>query len=143
MRQVQYLVALHPQATIVVLGHSLGGAQAVFSAIDMQLFGLPAHLYTYGQPRTGNQNFINFLNDRLVNNNMRAVYVNDPVPTVPPQNWGFSHQGTEIHFYDCYNYLAYPKFTDDSPIMRPGTADDHGGYFCLESSSNGNNVFVQ
>jgi len=64
------------------------------------------------------------------------VYRNDPVPTVPPKNWGFNHQGTEIHFYDCTGYLAYPKYTDDSPIMRPGSANDHGGYFCLVSTDN-------
>jgi hypothetical protein len=64
---------------------------------------------------------------------LRAVYRNDPVPTLPTEAvLIFYHGGTEIHFYDCINaYLQYPKYTDDSPHMEPGAFDDHGGYFCL------------
>jgi len=62
------------------------------------------------------------------------VYRNDPVPTVPYEKvLSFYHAGTEIHFYDCVNsYIAYPLYSDDTPMTHPGTMDDHGGYFCLQ-----------
>ena len=67
---------------------------------------------------------------------MRAVYKNDPVPTVPPHTLGFRHVGTEIHFYDCQGaYLAYPQFTEDTPNTNLFAADDHEGYFCLTQNA--------
>jgi len=63
---------------------------------------------------------------------MRAVYMNDPVPTVPGHFMGFRHIGTEIHFYGCQNdYLAYPIFTEDTPTTNLFASEDHEGYFCL------------
>jgi len=65
---------------------------------------------------------------------LRAVYRNDPVPTVPFVDvLHFAHAGTEIHFYACDNlaYIAYPFGADDAPFTDIMAVDDHGGYFCL------------
>ena len=67
---------------------------------------------------------------------MRGVYRNDPVPTVPGHSLGFTHVGTEVHFYDCANaWLAYPNFYEDNPFTDLFAADDHEGYFCLSGSA--------
>ena len=58
------LIEAHPNSTIFVNGHSLGGALAVFAALDIKLYLKPSKkmtLYTYGQPRTGNEKFSDLL----------------------------------------------------------------------------------
>ncbi len=57
--------------------------------------------------------------------NLRAVYRNDPVPTLPGNFLGFDHTGTEVHYYDCSNYIAYPFKLDDTPVTNVGAVDDH------------------
>jgi triacylglycerol lipase len=47
----------YPTAEIFVTGHSLGGALAVLAAVDIKHNISPESeviLYTYGQPRVGN-----------------------------------------------------------------------------------------
>lgn len=59
---VDKLRALHRDAKLIVTGHSLGGAMAVLCALDLkELHGKIDYLYTFGQPRVGNQKFANFL----------------------------------------------------------------------------------
>jgi len=120
----------YPQATIMVTGHSLGGAQAVLGAIDVKLAGYTLHLYTYGSPRVGNQNFVNFLNSEIDAANIRAEYLNDPVPNLPPITFGYHHGGTEIHFYNCNSYLAFPKFGDEAEMIDLLAVGDHSKYDC-------------
>lgn len=53
----------------------------------------------------------------MTKTNLRAVYMNDPFPTLPYHDvLGFDHAGSEVHFYDCTNYFAYPKNSDDFPM---------------------------
>jgi len=67
--------------------------------------------------------------------NLRSVYRNDPVPTLAPHSFGFRHVGTEVHSYDCFNYLVYPKHTDDTPNTDLLAIDDHGFYMCLQPNN--------
>mmetsp|Transcript_3715 Transcript_3715/g.7957 ORF Transcript_3715/g.7957 Transcript_3715/m.7957 type:complete len:348 (-) Transcript_3715:1350-2393(-) len=125
------LKAAYPSARIVVTGHSLGGAQAVLSAIDTQLEGNDVHLYTYGCPRVGETNFANYFNRVVSTTNIRAVYINDPVPNAPPMSFNFVHGGTEIHFYSCTTYLADPEYADDGQIANLLASGDHEQYPCI------------
>jgi len=75
-----------------------------------------------------------FVNNLITATNVRAVYKDDPVPTMAPHSFGFRHVGNEIHWYDCKNYLAYPKHADDTPNTNLLAMDDHGGYRCLVTS---------
>jgi hypothetical protein len=120
----------YPQSTVAVTGHSLGGAQAVLGAIDVQQAGYTSHLYTYGCPRVGNQNFVNFFNSLINAANIRAVYLDDPVPNLPPIAFKYYHGGTEIHFYSCNDYLAYPKFSDEAEMIDLLAVGDHSKYNC-------------
>ena len=56
---------------------------AVLGAASQKLLGFDVHLYTYGSPRVGNKNFADFFNNLITATNLRAVFRNDPVPTVP------------------------------------------------------------
>mmetsp|Transcript_22145 Transcript_22145/g.21366 ORF Transcript_22145/g.21366 Transcript_22145/m.21366 type:complete len:118 (+) Transcript_22145:713-1066(+) len=100
--------------------------------------GYDVNLFTFGQPRVGDINFVDFFNQYISGVNLRAVYRNDPVPTVPFQEvMNFYHGSTEIHFYDCdpTAFVAYPKFADDTPFIHLREIDDHFGYFCLDGVS--------
>ena len=84
-------------------GHSLGAALAVlaFAKTDAQGDDLPdfdAHgLYTYGNPLTGDKDFVNYLDKVLKKRRagyFRFVNNRDIVTVVPPEIFGFRHTGT-------------------------------------------------
>lgn len=95
---VQRLLSQFRDAKLIITGHSLGGALAVFCALDLrELYGNVDVLYTLGQPRVGNQNFANYL-DAQFPNYYRIVHNTDPVPHVPQSILGFKHGGHEIWY---------------------------------------------
>lgn len=85
-------------------GHSLGAALAVLAVAECEalLPDFDMHgLYTYGNPRVGDQDFVNFFDGVLAKHNMgyfRFVNNGDIVTTVPPEvlpgGFGFRHTGT-------------------------------------------------
>ncbi|PWA46033.1 alpha/Beta hydrolase fold protein [Artemisia annua] len=99
-------------ARFMVTGHSLGGALAVlFPAIlafhnEFELLERLDGVYTFGQPRVGDDNFCRFMEDLLgVNRYFRFVYANDIIPRVPFDNsdFQFKHFGYCYHFNSFYN----------------------------------------
>jgi len=67
----------HPNYKLVASGHSLGGALASLAAITLkQNFpSAPLKLYSYGQPRVGNINYADFVNDQVgVDNIFRSMF---------------------------------------------------------------------
>lgn len=55
------LKGIYPTARIIVTGHSLGGAMAVHSGLEIKAtYGKVDYVYTFGQPRVGNANFAAF-----------------------------------------------------------------------------------
>jgi len=89
-----------PSCTLNVLGHSLGGAQALLCALDLTLQGLKvSSVYTFGCPRVGDPRFANWWDD-VVGNHYRSVHYRDIVPHVPPYNFvvsnAFVHTNREL-----------------------------------------------
>jgi triacylglycerol lipase len=77
-------------------GHSLGGAMATICASRCKLSYIqsnPRALYTYGSPRVGNRQYIDFVQYEAY----RWVNNNDIVTRVPPWWLGFRHKGQEIY----------------------------------------------
>lgn len=76
-----------------VAGHSLGAAIAVHAAIDMVSINIPvAVLYTYGAPRVGDSKFSQWFESfTKIPNKYRVTHGRDPVPHLPPEDWGFIH----------------------------------------------------
>ncbi len=85
-----YLLWLFPNYKIVINGHSLGGALAritTFLILHLEQFpGQKLELYTYGEVRVGNKNFVDYMNAqnittaRVVSRYEKIVKaVNDPL----------------------------------------------------------------
>lgn len=67
---------------VVVVGHSLGAAWSILQAADWASRGYPiSALYTFGQPRVGNEVTINAMSDIIGNDKyIRVVNANDLIP---------------------------------------------------------------
>ncbi|MEN8216132.1 MAG: lipase family protein [Pseudomonadota bacterium] len=80
-------------------GHSLGAAMATLAVARFIDNAWPVNgLYTFGQPRTGNQIFARNLNLKFKPYIFRFVNNNDIVTRIPPRQIGYRHVGTLKYF---------------------------------------------
>ena len=115
---------LDPTIPCYITGHSLGGAIATLSAMEIAL-SVPKireqiQLYTYAAPRIGDRTFAQ-AHSQLIPNSYRIVNLSDSVPLVPPikinnyftkasyshvgQKWAFTTQFGDVllnHVVDTY-----------------------------------------
>ncbi|KAF0887859.1 hypothetical protein E2562_004065 [Oryza meyeriana var. granulata] len=89
---------LYGHMSIIVTGHSMGGALASFCALDLAIThgGNNVYLMTFGQPRVGNTAFASYFT-KYVPNTIRVTHEHDIVPHLPPYFFIFPHQ-TYHHF---------------------------------------------
>lgn len=104
------LKALHeeyPSYPIHIVGHSLGGSVACLAALELKvsLGWENVVVTTYGEPRLGNYQLARFIDEafdldgdvRLEDRMYRRVtHSNDPVPLLPPSEWGYTSHAGEI-----------------------------------------------
>ena len=113
-----------PDLPCYITGHSLGGAVATLSAIEIALqvaeIREQIQLYTYAAPRIGDRDFAQ-AHSQLIPNSYRVVNLSDSVPLVPPikiqnrfttanyahvgQKWSFTTQFGDVllnHVADTY-----------------------------------------
>ncbi|CAG8546356.1 312_t:CDS:2 [Funneliformis mosseae] len=96
---IKDLVKENPDYKVISTGHSLGGSLAVFQTLD--LIGTPGLnpsnllTYTYGEPRTGNKDFADFVKNTGYKF-FRVVNENDIIPHLPPQDFKYDHYGPEF-----------------------------------------------
>ncbi|XP_039042381.1 triacylglycerol lipase OBL1-like [Hibiscus syriacus] len=104
------LLRKNPEAKFIVTGHSLGGAlAALFPAIcfyhdERLLLDRMEAIYTFGQPRVGDEAFGNYMNMNLTKRGIhyyRYVYCNDVVPRVPSDRV-FKHFGNCVYYDSKY-----------------------------------------
>lgn len=108
----------YPDYEVTLVGHSLGGAVAALAGLEMRLKGWDPQVTTFGEPMIGNAAFAKFLDEQFqLNNNQssghprprgrsppvetqqrfrRVTHVNDPVPLLPLQEWGYAPHAGEI-----------------------------------------------
>ena len=129
-------------------GHSLGGALAVVAAAQLLVDGHKVNgLYTFGQPRVGDEIFANECVRRMAGQHYRFVNNNDTVTRVPPRTFAYAHAGevryidtdgeiqSDISFWERFLERVKGRMED---FLRPGTdgLKDHGMKHYLEHIGN-------
>jgi len=115
-----YQAAYGEDLPVQITGHSLGGALATHCALDGVLnFGVEAQfVYTYGQPRVGNDNFANYYQS-LVPITYRVTHSMDPVPHLPGQ-W----LGTKDDFWHVATEVFYESDPSGDYVVCDGSGED-------------------
>lgn len=107
----------YPSYTLTLVGHSLGGAVAALAGLDLLARGWDPHVTTFGEPRVGNKPLMAYIDARFHTNHTasskfhRITHANDPVPLLPPSEWGYSMHSTE--------------FFISAPELPPSVSDIH------------------
>merc|ERR1719498_983694 len=94
----------------------MGGALALHAVIDLIIHGsgcAPNTIITFGQPRVGNKEFVQYYESMLSLYNVkhyRLTHHRDPIPHLPPRNsliqrLSYRHNSQEI-FYDGWSSLT-------------------------------------
>uniref|UniRef100_A0ACD5WVV3 Uncharacterized protein n=2 Tax=Avena sativa TaxID=4498 RepID=A0ACD5WVV3_AVESA len=110
---------LYGDISIIVTGHSMGGAMASFCALDIaiSLGSDDVHLMTFGQPRIGNAVFASYFAE-IVPNTIRVTHEHDIVPHLPPYfsflpNLAYHHFPREVWEHDVDGNRTF-QVCDDS-----------------------------
>ncbi|CAG8438974.1 296_t:CDS:10 [Scutellospora calospora] len=141
--EISKLTKQYPDYKVVVTGHSLGGALAVFAALDIKQYfeECNPYLYTYGEPRVGNSDFASFVNKELPFVR-RVICQDDIVPHLIPRV-DYEHHKGEVWIYNSTTDQAVKcsgdenQYCSDSVDSNDRTSDDHDGpYWGLLISDN-------
>ncbi|OJD35842.1 feruloyl esterase a [Diplodia corticola] len=86
----------NPSYNVTVTGHSLGASVAALATLSFLGAGIPVTTYTFGEPRTGNAAWADFVDQQAPPGNMfRVTHANDGVPQTIPTSDGYRHHSTE------------------------------------------------
>ncbi|PFH62548.1 hypothetical protein XA68_13130 [Ophiocordyceps unilateralis] len=125
--ELEALKAEYPTAAVQLVGHSLGGAVACLAALELKV-SLGWHdvrVSTFGEPRLGNDGLARFVDsvfhlDRGLDvaswSYRRVTHVDDPVPLLPWDEWGYSSHAGEI-------YISKPDLAPTEYDLRPCVGD--------------------
>lgn len=98
LNTVQAQHTAHPTFSVVVTGHSLGGALTPLAALSIKGLGLGVviQVYSYGEPRVGDSLFANFVDNQLSTSNVfRGTHTTDSVPQLIPKSVLYTHHSSE------------------------------------------------
>ncbi|KAJ6445639.1 triacylglycerol lipase FGL2 [Purpureocillium lavendulum] len=127
------LRAKHPSYPIQLVGHSLGGAVACLAALELKVsLGFDGvSVTTFGEPRLGNYHLAHFVDavfgldaddddndDRTLESRpyRRVTHVNDPVPLLPLEEWGYRPHAGEV-------YISKPNLSPSEDDIRTCAGD--------------------
>lgn len=103
---LEQLISAYPNYKLTLVGHSLGGAVAAIAALEFQARGWEPHVTTFGEPRIGNQELNEYFDKRFDiaadqpvkdGRYRRVTHVQDPVPLLPLEEWGYRMHAGEIY----------------------------------------------
>jgi predicted lipase len=103
---------------LLVTGHSLGGAASILCSVDASLrFGSQLSdivVYTYGEPRVGNPAWTQWVTESILQGSrqFRLTHKADPVPRLPPLEFGFLHVPHELWYNNDAAGDNYRNCTD-------------------------------
>ncbi|OXM82435.1 lipase family protein [Paenibacillus rigui] len=129
-----------------VTGHSLGGAMATLSAVDIAAnskFKQPL-VYTFGSPKVGDPVFAAAF-DRTIEHSVRVVNTNDLVPQLPPSMEGsiYSHVKGLVEItihrsnvFSNHHILQYHrKLAELDPSYAEAMCGTHPGFCSLDKKA--------
>jgi len=133
-RLLTYIQNLDENVSLIITGHSSGGATASLLAYDL---GTEGHflynniqLYTFGSPRIGNKEFVNSFMSFDIQSN-RITYKKDIVPHLPEELFGFVHIPHELWFTSSSKY----KLCNDEDGKEDDSCSDSCSPFSCTSVS--------
>lgn len=99
------LKAKYPDYKIELVGHSLGGAVAALAGLEFGMLGWEPVVTTFGEPRVGNEGLRDYIDavfelggkEMLAGRYRRVTHVDDPVPLLPLQEWGYRAHAGEVY----------------------------------------------
>jgi hypothetical protein len=109
---LKFLKEKYPKYRVDLVGHSLGGAVAALAALELNHLGWEPVVTTFGEPKVGNSGLRNYI-DRVFElpsehlpgkedaplhsgRYRRITHVDDPVPLLPLQEWGYRAHAGEV-----------------------------------------------
>ncbi len=109
---LKYLKERYPKYRVDLVGHSLGGAVAALAGLELNSLGWEPVVTTFGEPRVGNSGLRDYV-DAVFNlpsehrprhgmiplhsgRYRRITHVDDPVPLLPLQEWGYRAHAGEV-----------------------------------------------
>lgn len=110
--------------SVIITGHSLGGALATLCADAAADMGVDVRaVYTFGSPRVGNGDFAHQYNDDLANVTFRVVNARDPVPHIPWLLGTYRHVATLAYLHkDGSLRLDQPLRTHAAELVQKAAA---------------------
>ena len=121
VESVKILQKEYPLYETVVTGHSYGAAVGQLLAMELAKEGIKTKLYNYGQPRTGNSLFADFVNT-ILDEYYRITHNKDMVPHIPVL--GYVHSCREI-FEDADDIV---KMCSETNCEDPACANQYHLY---------------
>jgi hypothetical protein len=132
----------YPDASVYLTGHSLGGAVALLASIELESRGIVGwdklNVYTFGQPRVGDQVFADFLNSRSGATFLRITNKFDMIPSLPPRLLSYTHH-QYIALYEDNKRQECSKAEEEEKCFAFYSVfqiEQHGQYFGSKLSDN-------
>ncbi len=137
VKEVTRLKEIHPNYHVKVTGHSLGAAMAQLTSMDLYKAGFKdVSVYNFGQPRTGDKSYADFVTERV--STWRVTHHRDSVPHLPFMEMGFYHMCQEQYEDETGNFKTCdaancedPSCADQFDELKELNGDDHLVYLGL------------
>ena len=118
-------IKTYPGYQLTLVGHSLGGAVAALASLEFKARGWNPEVTTFGEPRVGNQALMKYMDNRFLpegedeSSSMyrRVTHVDDPVPLLPLEEWGFKMHAGEV-------FIAKPDLSPSIGDLRHCDGDE-------------------
>ncbi|KAL8997874.1 MAG: hypothetical protein Q9169_002956 [Polycauliona sp. 2 TL-2023] len=102
---LKILLIQYPSYRLTLVGHSLGGAVAALASLDFYAHGWNPQVTTFGEPRIGNFEMTKYIDETFYHQSQsnksvayrRVTHVHDPVPWLPPEEFGYRTHGEELY----------------------------------------------